>query len=665
MATLFYAMLLLSFLQLSCLLYVGFWHTNMDSMSPLEEFLLSSFVGWGILEDEEEIAQLLSEAEAAAAENAQATNNDDDDVVLEDPSISSPLEQGTPLDNYYSRSHTSRGTAVPLIVGGSDGSGTRAFVDVLSRLGVPMLVDDTGTMDVHAGKLFAGKGWPPFAKIALKYSKNTTNYQVSDLPLEQQSEVKTELTKLRDQFRIRYTKLRSKLSGRRSNFTLPSAVSYGFKAPITMLLLPMLQAYLYPSGFKYLHIVRDGRDVSLSSNQSPVAKFYNATYPDAAFRFAKYEHMAHVFAMHLWNDWNADLYNWERNEQQQQPKYFDFLVMRSEDLLRPETKFEALTMLADFVGSSKTPHELCCMQRNSIVDMGQSINLGKNPVRNDVHAKLQEYMDRRKALQQKLAEISGKTDFTKLSGQQLIAAKAMYRQQLQNAGATSGAVKELQDEEERKQRILDASNRVARRIANRHKSHVNGTASASSPQVKHYQTVNPEVADLFRKIGRRQTVDPAIADLIGRRRRLSLVESGISKTNVGGGNQVNPFLAERHPALPKRVTDRPHKVMMFPRDVRKKQDMGDERLAKLLASQLDVLKGDALKLQKNATVTDRYGKWATMLRSAPELSEAMHREGARALELFGYHPPRRFMDRRASSKDNFVCDDTVVCPDAK
>ena len=190
-----------------------------------------------------------------------------------------------------------------------------------------MLVDDTGTMDVHAGKLFAGKGWPPFAKIALQYSKNTTNYQVSDLPEEQQNEVKTELAKLREQFRIRYTKLRSHLAARGKHVVLSSAVSYGFKAPITMLLLPMLQAYMYPSGFKYLHIVRDGRDVSLSSNQSPVAKFYNSTYPDAALRLAKYEHMAPIFAMHLWNDWNADLYNWERTEQQAQPRNFDFLVM--------------------------------------------------------------------------------------------------------------------------------------------------------------------------------------------------------------------------------------------------------------------------------------------------------------------------------------------------
>lgn len=663
MTTLFYAMLILAFVQLSCLLYVGFWHTTMDSTSPLEEFLLSSFMGWGLLDDDEEIVKLLSESEAL--ENSEPA--DDDDDAFDGQSIASPLDQGPPLDNYYSRSHTNRHTAVPLIVGGSDGSGTRAFVDVLSRLGVPMLVDDTGTMDVHAGKLFAGKGWPPFAKIALQYSKNTTNYQVSDLPEEQQNEVKTELAKLREQFRIRYTKLRSHLSARGKHVVLSSAVSYGFKAPITMLLLPMLQAYMYPSGFKYLHIVRDGRDVSLSSNQSPVAKFYNSTYPDAALRLAKYEHMAPIFAMHLWNDWNADLYNWERTEQQAQPRNFDFLVMRSEDLLRPESKFEALTMLADFVGSAKTPQELCCMQRKSIVDMGQSINLGKKPAMDGAHSKLLEYLDRRKELQQKMAELSGKSEFTKMTGAELIEAKAKYRQQLKDSVLTNVDGKEQEKDEERKQRILEVGNRVAQRIANRHKAAnvAAGAEGSSSSQIKHYQTMNPEIANFLRKMGRRQTVDPAIADLIGRRRRLSAEEYGARGGNPATGGGAAAAATEHDAVLPQRVAGRAYKMVMMPRKIRKKQDMGDERLAKLLASQLDVLKGNALKLQKNATVTDRYGKWATMLSSAPELSEAMHREGARALELFGYHPPRRFMDRRASSKDQFVCDDTVVCPDAK
>ena len=668
MRILFHAMLILAFVQLSCLLYVGFWHTtNLESTSPLEELLITSIMGLERLQngddveenDEEELVNNGNAADVVAAD-------DDDDLAL--PVMANPMEQGTPLDNYYSRrQRTSLPTdaaAVPLIVGGSDGSGTRAFVDILTRLGVPMLVDDPGTMDVHAGKLFDGKGWPPFAKIALNFSKHTSNYDIADVPLEFRDQVEKQLVRLRDQFEIRYTKLKNKLANSprgRTNRTLPSAVTFGFKAPITMLLLPMIQAFMYPTtGFKYLHIVRDGRDVALSSNQSPVAKFYAATYPDAAQRIQQYgKSMAPVFAMHLWNDWNADLYDWERNQQQQPKAFFEFLVMRSEDLLHPESKLEALTMLADFVGSPKTPQELCCMCKKAVVDMGQSgVGGGRNKHMNAATDTLLEYMDRKKKLQHKLAELSGKSNPEDMTAREMLEAKMKYKD----------ALKEFRDEKQperrTEERFSDIGNRVAQRIANRHDTSSTTASSSSSSihhnAVQHRQTTDPRISEFLRTLPRRNTLDPAVSDLVGRRRRLSLSSSdgaGLSDAAAASKGQV------RVVRLPEGFAGRMKLIRQ--RRMRKKQDMGDERLIKLIASQLEVLKGNALKQTNNITVTDRYGKWATMLRSAPELSQAMHREGARALELFGYHPPRRFMDRRPASEGSFVCDETVVCPDSK
>lgn len=53
---------------------------------------------------------------------------------------------------------------------------------------------------------------------------------------------------------------------------------------------------------------------------------------------------------------------------------FDFIVVRSEDLVDPEQKFETFVQLADFVGSPKTVEEICCLSRKDAVDLGQSIN---------------------------------------------------------------------------------------------------------------------------------------------------------------------------------------------------------------------------------------------------------------------------------------------------
>lgn len=55
------------------------------------------------------------------------------------------------IDDYYSRPHIRE--PVTLIVGGSDGSGTRAFAQYLQDLDVPIIVDDFGTFDVHAEML--------------------------------------------------------------------------------------------------------------------------------------------------------------------------------------------------------------------------------------------------------------------------------------------------------------------------------------------------------------------------------------------------------------------------------------------------------------------------------------------------------------------------------
>jgi hypothetical protein len=163
----------------------------------------------------------------------------------------------------------------------------------------------------------------------------------------------------------------SRFYGKFPNVSRATGVSVGFKAPITVTLLPLLKDTF--GQIKYVHVVRDGRDVSLSTNKSPVQKFYQSMYPDAKERMAKYSNNGSepVFAMHLWNDWNTQALEWEQVHSSDED--FDFLVMRSEDLLDPVKKYESLVRLAEFVKSPVTPQELCCMSREKVVDMGQSL----------------------------------------------------------------------------------------------------------------------------------------------------------------------------------------------------------------------------------------------------------------------------------------------------
>lgn len=293
-----------------------------------------------------------------AGDNLETTDNDDTDDTA---------NLGSSLDDYYSRTHIPATKRPLLIVGGSDGSGTRAFVDTLGRLGVPMLVDDAGTLDIHASSLFDGKGWPPLVELVMNIT-GSANYEFEDLPGNVQEQALAELKKLRDQYDGRAMELLAK--GKVENKRVSNKVEYGFKAPVSMLLLPLLRE-VYGS-IKFLHVVRDGRDVALSKNQSPVKKFYDLYYEDSTDRRKLYDNdnLKEAMGVQLWNDWNVETLEWEQHHSDGDS--FDYLVMRAEDLLDPIKKFDSLVQLADFVGSQKTTNELCCMSQQALVDMGQS-----------------------------------------------------------------------------------------------------------------------------------------------------------------------------------------------------------------------------------------------------------------------------------------------------
>ena len=264
-----------------------------------------------------------------------------------------------------------------LVIGGSDGSGTRVFADFVRRMGVPMRVDDKESLDVHGAIMFYGRGWPPLGNLILN-ATHSANYELDDLSNDTRTTATNELLKLKSQL----DRFQSQFYNIFPNISRATGVSVGFKAPITLMLLPLLNDVFGP--MKYLHIVRDGRDVSLSTNKSPVQKFYKSMYPDAEERMANYFNSSEpVLAMHLWNDWNTQALDWERAHRKRAD--FDFLVMRSEDLLDPTKKFESLLRLAEFVGSPMTMEKLCCMSRENMVDMGQSLKSSEHDAGNYGH----------------------------------------------------------------------------------------------------------------------------------------------------------------------------------------------------------------------------------------------------------------------------------------
>ena len=339
-----------------------------------------------------------------------------------------------------------------LMVGGSDGSGTRAFVETLRELGTIIVSEDRTTFDVHAAEI--KEGWPglikriflPFGRkgfFSTESSSNhplpsgteshwVTNYDWPPPKLDFDEGYKSDTKKVEAdieklivswnrQYKLELARKKRKNSGRaalvvggtRTDTMYPNAtasgVTYAVKAPISMLALPVFttcyssflqKQWQKPRTLKFLHVIRDGRDVALSDNQSPVIKFYNLTYPKdmqqqeslqskfpASLQLGNTDRM-YAKAIQLWNDWNLVVHRWATNHNindrslngrnDADSPMVDYLWVRSEDLLIPgsQKRLDALTAIAKFVGSSLTHEELCCLSRQDTKDHGRSQSHG-------------------------------------------------------------------------------------------------------------------------------------------------------------------------------------------------------------------------------------------------------------------------------------------------
>ena len=143
------------------------------------------------------------------------------------------------------------------MVGGTDGSGTRAVVDLLARLGVNMVIDDAGTYDVHAEEI---GGWPPLVTPMLSrfhYLDYDPSEFASEPLIKTASQQVTTLLKslsTKAQRQVNHTPKdygqfskhlgQAKPGVTTAQYGSASKSSFGFKAPISMAVLPLFYTTL-------------------------------------------------------------------------------------------------------------------------------------------------------------------------------------------------------------------------------------------------------------------------------------------------------------------------------------------------------------------------------------------------------------------------------------
>jgi len=233
----------------------------------------------------------------------------------------------------------------PIIVGGTDGSGTRAVVTLLSNLDVLMVKDDACTFDVHAGEM---GGWPPVVRRALRYSHGA-DYSIEDIPDRDREYLRRSLRRFAD-----------KMIAEAKRFSLLKRhVRWGFKAPISQMLLPFLYE-IFP-GMSFVHVLRDGRDIPFSKNQSPVDKFYFTMYknnPSAQNLSPKLK------AIKMWSDANTQVNGYMNRVQV--PKGSTYLAVKIEMSVEEESLLQMGYVSNEKLELGFSKEDMCCRLRGYI-----------------------------------------------------------------------------------------------------------------------------------------------------------------------------------------------------------------------------------------------------------------------------------------------------------
>lgn len=201
----------------------------------------------------------------------------------------------------------------PIVIGATGGSGTRALHAALSAAGLYMGERVNGAGDAM--------DFEPFLDDVINPILATTrspDYRLDDLP----SDVRRQwIRRLTGIVRIHAASTQSMETG------------WGWKNPRSMYVLPLIAAVV--PDFRFVHLVRDGRDMALSSNQNQTRKHFEALFGEPV------QEQPQRAAIRLWARANNAVADW--GERELGPRY---LRVRFEDLCSdPETTMERILIL--------------------------------------------------------------------------------------------------------------------------------------------------------------------------------------------------------------------------------------------------------------------------------------------------------------------------------
>lgn len=203
----------------------------------------------------------------------------------------------------------------PVVIGCIGGSGSRALQQILAQAGIFMGVRLNDARDAMDFEPFLDQVIEPILQatktLAYDPHKNLPNTSPGYLAM---------LKRIADHY----------LSDIRAAVPV-----WGWKCPRNLYVLPLIHA-LYPK-MRFIHLVRDGRDIALSWNRQQVNRYYT-------YFFGPQERPSNpVYNIQFWDKINCDVADWA--QAMLGPRYH---LVRYEDLcLQPEEEIEKI---AAFLG---------------------------------------------------------------------------------------------------------------------------------------------------------------------------------------------------------------------------------------------------------------------------------------------------------------------------
>lgn len=209
----------------------------------------------------------------------------------------------------------------PVVIGATGGSGTRALHAALAAAGVYMGVRVNGAGDAMDFEPFLDDIINPILAIT-----RSPDYRLEDLPADRRRRWVRRLTGI---VRLHVADAASMGSG------------WGWKNPRSMYILPLVAAAV--PEFRFVHLVRDGRDMALSANQNQTRKHFEALFGEAVGNSPGHA------AIKLWAHANSAVADWGERELGER-----YLRIRFEDLCA-EPSNEIARTLDFFMHPASTP----------------------------------------------------------------------------------------------------------------------------------------------------------------------------------------------------------------------------------------------------------------------------------------------------------------------